>query len=95
MAYLKKKKKTKKHNSNLLHISNVAWNFSIYTIFHFIFPIHKMLRLFLDNWLIVGTGTIECIRTDGVGRAILTDQAPYPFGLTFSGSSIYWSDWTM
>lgn len=46
-------------------------------------------------WGDAGTGTIECIRTDGVGRAILTDQAPYPFGLTFSGSSIYWSDWTI
>lgn len=46
-------------------------------------------------WGDAGTRKIECIRTDGVGRSTLTEDAPYPFGLAFSGSSIYWSDWTI
>lgn len=45
--------------------------------------------------LFTGTRKIECMRTDGVGRSTITEEAPYPFGLTFSGSNIYWSDWTM
>lgn len=46
-------------------------------------------------WGDAGTRKIECMRTDGVGRSTITEEAPYPFGLTFSGSNIYWSDWTI
>lgn len=48
------------------------------------------------NLLIFTTGTskVECIREDGVGRVLLTDSAPYPFGLSYHGNNIFWTDWS-
>lgn len=46
-------------------------------------------------WGDAGVNKIECIRSDGVGRRVITEDAPYPFDLTVYGSTIYWSDWTM
>ena len=44
-------------------------------------------------WGDAGTKTIECIRSDGLGRRIVFDKAPYPFDLTLLGKGLFWSDW--
>lgn len=46
-------------------------------------------------WGDAGVNRIECIRSDGAGRRVITEDAPYPFDITFYGSTIYWSDWTI
>ncbi|XP_053375002.1 nidogen-1-like [Mercenaria mercenaria] len=46
-------------------------------------------------WGDAGVNRIECIRSDGIGRRVITEDAPYPFDLTFYGNTIYWSDWTI
>uniref|UniRef100_K1QAM1 Nidogen-1 n=1 Tax=Magallana gigas TaxID=29159 RepID=K1QAM1_MAGGI len=45
-------------------------------------------------WGDAGTSKVECIREDGVGRVLLTDSAPYPFGLSYHGNNIFWTDWS-
>lgn len=46
-------------------------------------------------WGDAGMNRIECIRSDGVGRRIITEDAPYPFDVALYGNTIYWSDWTI
>ncbi|XP_060577111.1 nidogen-2-like [Ruditapes philippinarum] len=46
-------------------------------------------------WGDAGVNKIECVRSDGIGRRVVTSDAPYPFDLTFYGNTIYWSDWTL
>ncbi|KAK3595925.1 hypothetical protein CHS0354_032433 [Potamilus streckersoni] len=46
-------------------------------------------------WGDAGVKKIECIRSDGVGRRVVTENAPYPFDITFFGNTLYWSDWTI
>ncbi|XP_062604167.1 nidogen-1-like, partial [Saccostrea cucullata] len=45
-------------------------------------------------WGDAGSRKVECVREDGVGRVTLTDSAPYPFGITYQGNSVYWTDWS-
>ncbi|XP_056022380.1 nidogen-1-like isoform X2 [Ostrea edulis] len=45
-------------------------------------------------WGDAGTRKVECIREDGAGRVVLTDSAPYPFGLSYHGNNVYWTDWS-
>lgn len=45
-------------------------------------------------WGDAGTSQVECIREDGVGRVLLTDAAPYPFGLSYHGNNVFWTDWS-
>ncbi|KAJ8309420.1 hypothetical protein KUTeg_014294 [Tegillarca granosa] len=46
-------------------------------------------------WGDAGVRRIECVRSDGVGRRIITDEAPYPFDVAVFENSIYWTDWTI
>ncbi|KAL5008778.1 hypothetical protein ScPMuIL_014359 [Solemya velum] len=46
-------------------------------------------------WGDAGVRKIECVRSDGVGRRVITEDAPYPFDLAFIGNEVYWSDWTI
>lgn len=46
-------------------------------------------------WGDAGVRKIECIRTDGVGRRVITEEAQYPFDITLYGNTIYYSDWTV
>lgn len=45
-------------------------------------------------WGDAGSRKVECVHEDGVGRITLTDSAPYPFGITYQGNSVYWTDWS-
>uniref|UniRef100_A0A0B7B8A8 Nidogen n=1 Tax=Arion vulgaris TaxID=1028688 RepID=A0A0B7B8A8_9EUPU len=44
-------------------------------------------------WGDAGTKSIECIRSDGVGRRVVFDQAAYPFDIVALNNIIYWTDW--
>lgn len=46
-------------------------------------------------WGDAGVNRIECIRADGVGRRVVTEDAPYPFDVALYGNTMYWSDWTI
>ena len=46
-------------------------------------------------WGDAGVNTIECVRTDGVGRRTVTENAPYPFSITSLSNELYWSDWSL
>lgn len=44
-------------------------------------------------WGDAGTKSIECIRSDGVGRRRVYDQASYPFDITVLNNVVFWTDW--
>jgi nidogen (entactin) len=44
-------------------------------------------------WGDAGVETIECIRSDGMGRRILYTGAKHPFDLAILNNVIYWTDW--
>lgn len=46
-------------------------------------------------WGDAGVNRIECIRADGIGRRVVTEDAPYPFDVAIYGNTMYWSDWTI
>ncbi|XP_021357021.1 nidogen-2-like [Mizuhopecten yessoensis] len=46
-------------------------------------------------WGDAGVRKIECIRSDGIGRKTIVDNAAYPFDLAMVSNNIYWSDWTV
>ncbi|WAR19053.1 NDG-like protein [Mya arenaria] len=46
-------------------------------------------------WADAGVKKIECVRTDGIGRRVVTEEAQYPFDITFYGNMLYYSDWTV
>jgi hypothetical protein len=43
--------------------------------------------------LCAGTKRIECIRSDGLGRRIVSTEASHPFGLSLLNNILYWTDW--
>jgi len=44
-------------------------------------------------WGDAGAKKIECIRTDGVGRRVITEDVEHPFDISLYGNMIYFSDW--
>ena len=46
-------------------------------------------------WGDAGVRKIECIRTDGIGRRVITEDAQYPFDVSLYGNDIYYSDWSV
>ncbi|BFZ12302.1 hypothetical protein BsWGS_15341 [Bradybaena similaris] len=44
-------------------------------------------------WGDAGTHTIECVRSDGVGRRVVHDKAAYPFDIVVLNNIVYWTDW--
>ncbi|XP_076463392.1 nidogen-1-like [Babylonia areolata] len=44
-------------------------------------------------WADAGTKRLECMRSDGLGRRIVSTAPSHPFGLTMLNSILYWTDW--
>ncbi|CAG5121406.1 unnamed protein product [Candidula unifasciata] len=44
-------------------------------------------------WGDAGTHSIECIRSDGIGRRVVYDKAAYPFDIVVLNNIVYWTDW--
>lgn len=44
-------------------------------------------------WADAGTRHIECVRSDGIGRRVVSTEPSHPFGLTLLNNILYWTDW--
>ncbi|KAK7103484.1 nidogen-like [Littorina saxatilis] len=44
-------------------------------------------------WADAGSKRLECVRSDGVGRRIVSSAPNYPFSVTMLNNILYWTDW--
>ena len=42
---------------------------------------------------VLGTKRLECVRSDGLGRRVVSSAPSHPFGLTTLNNVLYWTDW--